>query len=117
MAVDAKPIGWRAWYAEGGYYDSTLMEWEELPTDGVLFVIIYWRTRPHCRIMSGKSLYWKDGDIYAYDDAADAITPKDDRLVKRGKWVTDQEYQDVQQEVMAAQTIAPDESLRVDDGD
>lgn len=118
---DLTIVGWRAWYTGGRYFDSTTTTWEDLPELGVLYVIVYCRSRPRSRSMSTKDLYWleitPEGDIYACGDVAGSIISQDsidNNRVKRGKWVTDQEMAEV---VAAAQPLlgkAPDETLRID---
>lgn len=95
-------------------YDSASCRWEDLPELGVLVVLLYCRERNRSRRMSGRSLYWREGGIYACDDASDAILPEGDNLVKRGKWVTEEEFAWASNEANRLQNEAPDESLRVD---
>jgi hypothetical protein len=116
-------VGWRAWYTDGRVFDSAATRWEDLPEHGVLVVLLYHRTRPYSRTMSGRSLYWREvtpkGSIYACDETADAIIPKEVRqanCVKYGKWVTDNEMLEARLASEKMQPIAPNESLRVDKG-
>ena len=87
-------VGWRAWYVGGQAYSSADTAWEALPRDGALIFVLYQRERKRRRIMAGVSLYWRDGDIYACDNAADALIPAGlpENCIKRGKWTTDAEY-------------------------
>ncbi len=64
--------------------------------------------------MVGVTLYWKDGDIYACDNVADADIPAglSPRFIKRGKWVTDSEFGRAREEADAA-LCAPNESVRI----
>lgn len=117
---DHTVVGWRAWYTEGRVYDSSSSRWEDMPHVGVVAIVVYHRTRPYRRIMVGGSLYWiKDtpkGVAYCMDDHRDALIAPEDwerHHVKRGLWVTDEEYADVRVAVDAA-TEAPDESVRRD---
>ena len=117
--IDRTIVGWRAWYAGGRVYDSTQMEWSELPEHGVLIVILYYKTRWYSRTMSGSSIYWREdtpqGPIYAHNEAADAIISAEARernYVKFGKWVTDEELNLSRLASDALRRIAPDESLR-----
>lgn len=114
-------VGWRAWYCDNRYFDSTTTTWEELPANGALYFILYHKTRPYSRIMSGRSLYWREttnkGDIFGYDNVDDALISQatwDANRVKRGKWVTDNEMHAVHHEANQWPSIAPDESLRID---
>lgn len=36
-----KIVGWRIWYTGGRVFDSKLSNWQELPGDDVLFVMLY----------------------------------------------------------------------------
>jgi hypothetical protein len=115
MSIDVRIVGWRAWYTEGRKFDSATTRWEDLPPEGALVFMLYQRTRGHRRIMACVSLYWKDGDIYACDNVADALIPQSlpEKFIKRGRWTTDQEYLDAYQAAWAHED-APDESLRTD---
>jgi hypothetical protein len=116
-------VGWRAWYSKGRTYNSAEVEWEDLPADGVLVILLYCRERNRSRRLSGRSLYWRepteDGFIYGHDDAADAILPEGAERkgwLKRGKYVTEEEYAWAENQANEFQNSAPDESLRVDRG-
>lgn len=118
---DLTVVGWRAWYSGGRTFDSVTTTWSELPADGALYFLLYHRTRPYCRSMCGRSLYWQEptanGPIYAYDDSADAIISQETwqaNRVKRGKWVTDNEMQEVRLAADKLTQTAPDEALRID---
>lgn len=107
-------VGWRAWYTGGRKFDSSTSRWEDLPPEGVLLFCLYQRERKRRRLMLGVTLYWKDGEIYACDNTADADIRPDlpAECIKRGKWATDAEYQTALGEAAAAQD-APDESVRI----
>ena len=117
--IDRTIVSWRAWYTGGRTFHSMTTCWKDLPEIGVLCVVIYYRTRPYRRSMSGSSLYWledtPEGPVFGYDDAADAIIPDEvyqKGCVKRGKWVTDEEMAEVTIQVQKA-SIAPNEGERV----
>jgi hypothetical protein len=61
--------------------------------------------------MAGVSLYWMEqtakGPIYACDDIRDALIPKnlDAKFIKRGKWVTDEEFREVQAKAFNADPV------------
>lgn len=123
-AIDRTVVGWRAWYTSDRVFDSESTQWADLPDVGVLCIRIYYMTRPYGRVMSGKTLYWlddrqTDGDIYAFDDTADARIDTElwDRgFVKEGRWTTDQEMAEKEQAMMA-ENDAPNEIDRVDRGE
>jgi len=103
------------WYAGGDVYDSLHTPWRDLPSAGVLLFVLYQRERKRRRIMSGVTLYWHDGAvIYACDHTADADISAglDVAMVKRGRWVSDDEYGRAAADAFDAKE-APDESLRV----
>ncbi len=110
-SIDVSIVGWRAWYTQGRKYDSSTTKWEDLPDDGALVFVLYQKSRPHRRMMLGVSLYWHIGDVYACDNAADALIPEG-ASVKRGKWTTDPEQKQVLDEANQAWE-APDEGQRV----
>ena len=115
IGIDQTVVGWRAWYTGGRQFDSGSTLWEELPAVGVLYIVLYNRTRPYRRMMSSVTLYWKDGDMYCCDNTADARIREElpRNCIKEGRWTTDQEYMDTY--IAASDTWdAPDESLRVD---
>ena len=116
--VDRTIVAWRAWYTNGRVYDSETTRWEDLPETGVLFIRLYYRTRPYGRYMSGSDYYWRsvDGAIYAHDHVLSAQIPQecwDASLVKRGEWTTDQEMADVMYGAVDTAT-APNENDRID---
>jgi hypothetical protein len=114
---DMSIISWRAWYSDRRRFDSTTTKWEDLPSDGVLHFVLYCKTRPYRRVMAGVSLYWHIPwkSIFACDNREDAlgIDDLDVRWIKKGQWVSDQEYNDALREVTAA-VEAPNEGDRVD---
>ena len=121
QAIDVSVVAWCAWFTKSGgefrYYDSITSAWEDLPAEGALMFVLFQRTRGYRRTMSGVSLYWHDprSEIYACDNREDALIPEDlpDKWIKKGKWVTDQDFREVTELALAART-APDESLLVD---
>ena len=112
--IDAAIVSWRAWYTGGRVFESTTTRWEDLPAEGALIFVLFRRTRPYRRMMLGVSLYWHIGDIYACDNAADALIPEG-ASVKKGKWVTDVEFRAASEEATAAWE-APNELERIDRG-
>lgn len=124
--IDHTIVSWRAWYiGDGGLkeYTSEDCDWSELPEVGVLVVLLYYRTRGYTREMTSKSWYWREetshGTIYACDDWADAIFPRENPGhpdVKRGRWTTDQLMVDARRLATDARSIAPNEAERVDSG-
>lgn len=115
--VDRTVVGWRAWYVtpQGhmARYTSADTRWENLPSVGVLVVLLYYRGRG-TRRMSSKSWYWTEdtpyGTLYAYDDWKDAILPDDYETsprVKRGKWAHDTVMTTASTEADMAQKYPP----------
>ena len=120
MQHDYTIIGWRAWYTEGRQFNSTATKWSELPSHGALCFVLYSRTRPYRRVMTGVSLYWHDPktQVYACDNRADALIPTGmtPSWVKRGKWTDEQEYREVMDAVNMAME-APNEKARLNKGE
>lgn len=102
-----KVIGWRAWYADGSKYDSVTIEWEDLPNDGVIVVVLYFDNKTR-RIMDGSSWYFRarheSGDfIYGENDGSPEENKKrygESILLKRGKWTTEKIMYALQKEAM-----------------
>lgn len=100
-----KVIGWRAWYAGGRKYSSKSSTWEELPKDGVIQIYLFMDERnkssrmPYRRGMAGSDYYWHvpGEDVYGACNA-DEMGPNEillrypGALIKKGKWVSEQEY-------------------------
>ena len=121
--IDVSIVGWRAWYSKGSdgkprVFNSVEHRWENLPAEGVLVFCLYQKTRPRRRMMIGVSRYWHipEERIYACDNREDAKLPDglEEKWIKEGQWVDDQEMQNASDAAMAAME-APDESLRVDE--
>ena len=105
-------VGWKAWYAGEAVYDSRTTTWEELPNDGVVFIMLYMNTFNadgtvrHRRQMSSNDWYFRApaGDDFIYGHNND--TPEENArrfpgvILKRGKWVTDAEMEHDSQEAM-----------------
>ena len=118
MAIDRTIVAWRAWYTDKRVFDSETTRWEDLPAIGVLFIRLYYKTRPYGRYMSGSDYYWRsvDGTIYGHDHAISALIPQecwDADLVKQGTWATDQAMVDAMDSAVATET-APNENERID---
>lgn len=107
-------VSWRAWYVGGNRFNSNDTFWEDLPSEGVIFFVLYQRERKRRRFMLGVSLYWRDGKIFACDNTADAIIRSDlpSEYIKRGKWTTDAEYSEALAEA-TEMIVAPNENDRI----
>jgi hypothetical protein len=120
MSADPKNrvVSWRAWYVTEAHgllrFDSRKTQWKDLPKVGALVFVLYYEGKG-CRIMSGRSLYWREqtskGVIYACDDMADAILPtggKESPFVKLGKWTTDEIMTQASDEAQSLQKKPPE---------
>lgn len=107
MVNDTKVVGWRVWY-EGGVYDSGKTHWEDLPRDGVQFVMLYHADGTR-RVMSGNDWYWRwqsdFGIVYAHDDERPSEERYPGASALRGKWTSDENLKRIETEVMANKVL------------
>jgi hypothetical protein len=103
-------LAWKAWYRGGQAFCSTGREWDELPDEGVLgIVVLFDETGPGSniplrRMVSGSDLYWAceiDGHWTicqgAHEDRPEKRYPG--AIIKRGVWTSDEEMQRVNDEM------------------
>lgn len=98
---------WKAWYTEDRVFEGTTFdEWESLPVDGVLSVILFHQDGTR-RVMQGDELYFSTPEgVYAHDSrySVDEVEKRySGASVKRGKWTTDAEMERVAVEAMRAE--------------
>lgn len=104
-------IGWRAWYKGNIKYNSKEIDWADLPNDGLLVVVVYFRKgdRKERRIMNGCDWYFYSPSDKSYFDNNES--PESNRLrypdciLKRGQWTNETEIRVVEQE--AAVSVEP----------
>lgn len=112
--------------------DQTVTQfWESLPPEGILYVIVYFKSPTLTALRSGRTLYWLEetsaGIIFANDDPnaalikPDFIDPgqvvngrwvKGGKRVKLGVWVTDLEIEIANRRVQKFMDLSPNEKLR-----
>lgn len=99
---DHTVIGWQAWYENDVVYSSRTMDWQDLPSDGVLVVMAYeaqlTRGGDNYRsVFKGKDYYWvmpETGlEVFTGNEHPADRYSVDTSLVKRGKWVGIHEFQ------------------------
>lgn len=99
-------VRWRVWYVGGEVREGkTFTDWQTLPDDGVLIVMLYHEDGTR-RIEQGNDSYWATPEgAYAHsNDPAEEIKRRYvGASVKRGKWTTDAEMQRVEAEAMGAE--------------
>lgn len=87
-------VGWKAFYLDHTY-TSKLIEWKDLPEDGLQVVILYYDVkdgmgRPTRLILSGQTWYFSDGD-QLFGANNDGLEENKQRYptctFKRGKWI------------------------------
>ncbi len=116
-----KVMGWRAWYADGAVYSSLDMDWDALPDDGVISVVLYFDEptpagSPLRRIMEGHDFYFKaagpGGPIYGEthnqrqpDPMADIARRYPGASIKRGMWTDEDTMRRIQNQAMAAKEM------------
>lgn len=107
MSIATKVIGWRAWY-EGSVFDSRTTQWEDLPADGVQYVVLYHEDGTR-RVMSGNDYYWRwrsdFGMVYAHGDERPSEERYPDATVLRGKWTSDENLKRIEAEAMESQCL------------
>lgn len=96
-------VAWKAWYRGGQSFCSPGTEWEDLPNEGVIAVAIRFDNGMH-RVMTGSDYYWmveilgkttfcqglhEDKPAERYPGAS----------IKRGVWTSDEEMQQILQEM------------------
>ncbi len=90
--------GYRAWYTEDRTFDSESTAWDDLPSDGCLFVMLYFDENapsgmPLRRAMSGSDWYFREGEVYGHN--CDSLEENQARYpngsFKRGQWTDDEE--------------------------
>ena len=113
-------VAWRAWYADGGVYQSEEMDWSDLPNDGVVYVTLFYKeTTPDGqatrRFMVGEWYFrWvalDDSVVYGHttcsklpngelvSESVESILERyPGAEVKRGKWVSDEMMERIHQE-------------------
>lgn len=104
-------VTWRAW-TESGCFDSSEHEFEDLPDDGILFIMVYYaneKGRIVRRQLSGDDWYFcqrKPGraDLIGSNrhDPESTARRYPGCIIKRGKWTDDLTFQEVQLEAMAS---------------
>jgi len=115
MASIYSIVGWRAWYSGGRKFDSATTAWKSLPEKGVIGFVLYQREKQRRRIMTGVTLYWQSDDLFCCDNTEDADIPEglDSSRIKRGKWVSDEEYGAAQEEMRDAMVSPTNEETRI----
>lgn len=92
-------VGWRVWYRAdtigGSQFDSASTNWEDLPSTGVLQLVVYFQNGKRL-LLQGKDYYWQevggDGELMiCAENHASAILPADESVIKRGKWTSTSE--------------------------
>jgi len=113
----AKVLAWKVWYADGSkHIGKTREEWEILPDDGILVIILYYDefatdgiTR-YRRVLQGSDFYWLSsgerdhiyGQTSNIQETSEWIEQRyPDALVKAGRWVDDDTFKQIIEEVMA----------------
>ena len=84
-------VGWKVWYADGSSYESKERSWENLPRDGVVWVMVYYANGTS-RTMSGTDFYFRARGhrdwIYGFGPEPDPARYQD-LVVLKGAWTDD----------------------------
>ncbi len=108
-----KVIGWRAWYADGAVFDNAKTEWDDLPADGVITIVVYFDQpapsgAPLRRILDSSDWYFRapDGGDWIYghnnDDPEETKRRYPGASLKRGRWTTDCRIKEIETAAMQA---------------
>jgi len=107
-------IGWRVWYADGSQHNSKDTEWEDLPDDGVLIIVLYFDEKrpdgkPLRRINSGVDWYFRAKGLRDFIYGQNNDTPEENRKrygdnisLKQGKWTDEETMYKAEQEASEA---------------
>ena len=90
MSQDRKIAQWHAWYADGHYYTSEQMEWDELPQLGVVIVLVLFDDGSR-QCLNGNDIYFKFGELLQNDNDRDGLLRKFPNI-KFGTWVEPNTY-------------------------
>lgn len=121
-----KVQNWIAWYTEGRIFYSEDISWEELPNNGILFIMLYLDTFTlggrqypmsdykgegiqYRREMKTFDWFFKQGDLYGFNN----LTLEENKKIypnasfKRGIWITDDEFNNIQKEARSRVIVKP----------
>ncbi len=101
-----KYLGQRVWFADG---TISTAEWDEMPEDGVVIRILYFADGTK-QIQHGVDYYYESesehGTIQGAGMDKDQIPERYlNAIIKRGKWINDEYYQEILEEAMASTWI------------
>lgn len=102
--------GWRVWYKDQSTYDSQSWDWSDIPSTGIIAVVVfeeydYKPDHPYRTILSGNDWYYElFGEIHGVpsgDWGTWAEKPDiSESLIKRGDGVSDLTYDIIMGKVM-----------------
>lgn len=104
-------IGWKAWFTEGRTFTSKDSNWEDLPNDGVLAVLVF-EGGIYTRYADGQDYYFMhEGTICCNNDTLETNKKRypDVKNFKRGKWTSDENMKRIQQEARQQKSLEKDE--------
>lgn len=103
--VDESSASWRVWYADSGVYDSTEMDWVDLPDSGMLGAVVYYE-RPYREIVNGGDWFYLDDNgvptrTETHDEWGEWVPKPEapDEEIKQGQAVSDELWQQKQHEM------------------
>lgn len=112
-------VGWKAWYTQNRVYSSSVHNWEELPKEGVLVVMVYFDEKAsggeHLReIIKGRRRYFKavgssnneffKGSLWNEDKILRTYDTHED-WIKEGIWDDDATMKAAIAEAMATEWV------------
>lgn len=111
MANDVGDMsGWRAYYADGATYDSRNTDWADLPSAGIVGVIVFYND-PYRHIIDGGDWFYLDETGHpecsdTHDEWGEWVDPPDvpREELKRGDGMADEEWADLHDEMVDDKT-------------
>jgi hypothetical protein len=109
LMTDNYIIGWRIWYDDGLTYNSREHAWKDVPDDGVLCRMLYFKDGSR-QIQQNYDFYFEaphsSGIIYGAGDHKDDIPKRyPDAEIKRGRWAPLGFYYTIVRQAMEALTL------------
>lgn len=103
-------MAWRAYYADGSRYESTDVDWRDLPAEGLVGVVVF-HDPPYRQIVDGGDWFYLDDDgtpatTATADQWGEWVDPPDapETEVKRGQALSDVAWERVRHEMIDDRT-------------
>ncbi len=100
-------LGWKAWFDNSQVYDSRENKWEDLPDDGVQYIVIFYCDNTR-QLQTSMDFYFQaphsSGDTITGtgNSLADIKSRYPDAIIKSGRWSPDNYYYRIRNEALKA---------------